>query len=137
MWKFFWSALELWVPNLYSDKQPLINISSGRPASNEMILNVKSTYSRGKTARDSFISRLVTYDDQINDEKLSYRDKIPQQKMITFADKSKKKSFVPIAIDEGQSFADILSRYDEKILDYNFLMSWPVTTCPWSICNEE
>ena len=44
---------------------------------------------------------------------------------------------ISIPVDEGQSFVDTLSRYDQKILDYQYLMSWPVTTRPWSICNEE
>ena len=31
--------------------------------------------------------------------------------------------------DDGQSFSDVL--------DYTYLMSWPVTSRPWAICNEE
>ena len=135
--KMIISTLNSWVPALYSKNQPLINICSGRPATAEMISNVKSTYSRGKTARYLFLGRLVKYNEEESDAKLTYRDKIPQQKLITFAQKDKNKKVIPIPVDEGQSFADILSRYDQKILDYQYLMSWPVTTRPWSICNEE
>ena len=93
---------------------------------------------------------------------LSYHDKIKQQKLLRFGDKNKSKSKSPILEDEGQSFADLLSRYDQKFLDLHYLMSWPVatrpvttrsvttrpvttrpittrpvTTRPWSFCNEE
>ena len=48
------STLISWVPKLYSDSQPLINISNGCPATPELINNVKTMYSRGKTAQDLF-----------------------------------------------------------------------------------
>ena len=51
---------EAWVPDFYSDKQPLINISNGFIASEELISNVKSMLRRGKEARDSFFSGLST-----------------------------------------------------------------------------
>ena len=76
--KMIISTLNSWVPALYSENQPLINICSGRPATAEMISNVKSTYSRGKTARYLFLGRLVKYNEEESDAKLTYRDKIPQ-----------------------------------------------------------
>ena len=60
-----------------------------------------------------------------------------RQNLITFGDKGKKKKATSIPGDEGQSFADILTRYDNNIFDFEYLMMWPVTTRPWSICNEE
>ena len=41
--KMIISTLNSWVPALYSENQPLINIGSGHPATAEMISNVKST----------------------------------------------------------------------------------------------
>ena len=72
-----------------------------------------------------------------DDVKLTYHDKIPRQQLLMFADKSKKNKCSSILEDEGQSFADILSRYDKKVLDLQYLMSWPVTTRPWSICKQD
>ena len=39
--------------------------------------------------------------------------------------------------DEGQSFADILSIFDNKSLDLRKITEWLVTSKPWSICKEE
>ena len=79
---------EAWVPDLYSDKQPLINISNGSIASEELISNVKSMLRRGKEARDSFFSGLST---SIKDESVDsqYYEKIKREVQKTFADKSK------------------------------------------------
>ena len=116
------STLISWVPNLYSDSQPLINISNGCPATPELINNVKTMYSRGEKAPDLFFGRIVSYSDTNEVSKLTYRSKIPRQQLLTFADKSKKNKYSSIPEDEGQSFADILSRYDKKVLDLEYLM---------------
>ena len=57
------TTLDLWVPGLYSEHQPLINISNGCPASPELLNNVKTMYSRGVTARDSFFARITMFTD--------------------------------------------------------------------------
>ena len=127
---------EAWVPDIFSDKQPLINIGSGSIASDELISNVKSMLTRGKVARDSFFERLYTStkDESVDSD---YYGTIKRELQKTFADKTKPSQKMNILEDEGQSFSDVLSRYDNKVLDYTFLMSWPVTSRPWAICNEE
>ena len=47
-------TLELRVPNLYSEEQPLINISSGFPATQELVANAKSPKERDEADRNSF-----------------------------------------------------------------------------------
>ena len=39
--------------------------------------------------------------------------------------------------DESELFGTILAIYDSLKLDLNFLMNWPVTTRPFSICCEK
>ena len=71
------------------------------------------------------------------DSSLNYHSKIKKQVVITFQDKKKAIKPRSIVADEGESFADILCRYDGKILDYEFLVRWPITKAPWMICDEE
>ena len=89
-----------------------------------------------KVARDSFLVKLTTF---TKGEKTSsgYYDVMKKEIQKTIADKNKPLGKKSILEDEGQSFSDILSRYNNKILDFQFLMSWPVTSRPWAICNEE
>ena len=68
---------------------------------------------------------------------MQYRDAIKKEVLLTFADKPKKSKKFSIPEDEGQAFGDILCRYDGKILDYDYLCSFPITSRPWSICNED
>ena len=66
-----------------------------------------------------FFGRIATYKEETECEvKLSYNDPITRHNLITFTNKEKKKKATSIPEDEGQSFADILSRYDKKFLDY-------------------
>ena len=46
------NTINSWIPKLYSEDQPLINLSNGKPASPELILNVNTTYDRGVSERD-------------------------------------------------------------------------------------
>ena len=39
--------LETWVPNLWKDNQPLINISAGKKASTDFVEKFKTRYDRG------------------------------------------------------------------------------------------
>ena len=70
-------------------------------------------------------------------EVLQFRDPAKQQILMTFTDKPKKDERFLIPEDKGQAFGDIISRYDGKILDLEFLSSYPITSRPWSICNED
>ena len=56
---------------------------------------------------------------------------------LTLADETKMEKKFSISEDKGQSFGDILCRYDQKFLDFDFLCSFPITSRPWSICNED
>ena len=130
------TVTKAWVPDIFSDNQPLINISNGSLASDELVSNVRSMLTRGKTERDSFFTKLTTFT-KGETAKSDYYEVIKREVQKTFADKSKSSRKMCILEDEGQSFSDILSRYNNKILDFPFLMSWPVTSRPWAICNEE
>ena len=72
-----------------------------------------------------------------NTQTLQYRDSIKKQELLTFADKPKTERKFSIPEDEGQSFGDILCNYDQRFLDYELLCSFPITSRPWSICNED
>ena len=45
--RMLFPILETWVPNLWEDNQPLINISSGEKASTDFIENFKTIYDWG------------------------------------------------------------------------------------------
>ena len=130
-------VLDSWVPNIYSKDQPLINISNGKPAAPEIIANARSLQQRGEDARNAFFSRISCQKGLDSTQTLQYRDSIRKEVLLTFADKPKTEKKFSIPEDEGQSFGDILCKYDQKFLDYEFLCSFPITSRPWSICNED
>ena len=65
-----------------------------------------------------------------------YNDSIKKQ-VCTFDKITDQTIKVSITEDEGRSFATILAEYDEKRLDLRYAMDWPITSKPWSICNEQ
>ena len=62
----------LWVPNLYSEEQPLINISSGLPATQESLTNAKSFKDIGEKERKSFLAIITSYKETESEVKSSY-----------------------------------------------------------------
>ena len=157
------SGLHAWVPNLWSPTQPLMNIATGVIAPDEMVTNVTTTKERGTKAKNDFFQRMTNVADEdqvvtIEHQQLSepeqilgqqpicievprqipgYNDPIKRQKVCTFDKITDQKSKVSITEDEGRSFATILAEYDEKRLDLRYIMDWPITSKPWSICNEQ
>ena len=129
-------TLDAWVPDLYSKDKPLMNISNGVKASEELIENTRSLMERGEKERNSFFSRINTVGDAITDGELQYNDPIKKKPLFTFSDKKKQPKANTIPEDEGLSFGDILARYDKKFLDVQYLCSYPVTSRPWAICRE-
>ena len=69
--------------------------------------------------------------------KLKYSDPIRKQKVVTFDNLVPKKKKLSIIEDEGKSFAAILGDYDQQKLNLDAIMHWPITSKPWSICNEQ
>ena len=128
-------TLDAWVPELYSKDKPLTNISNGVPAPETLVVNSRSLMSRGEKERDAFFSRISTLGEAIVDEK--YRDPVKMQPLETFAKKTTKEKTISISEDEGLSFGEILSRYDQNFLDVLFLCKYPVTSRPWAICSEK
>ena len=72
-------TLDAWVPDIYSKDKPLINISSGIPASEELIQNARTLIARGEKERDAFFARINTVGEAFADGGLQYRDKIKEQ----------------------------------------------------------
>ena len=107
------NGLKLWVPNIYLPNQPLFNMFTGVPASQELIENAKTRTSRGEDCRDDFFTRFVDFDKQSGNTE-EYFDSIPKQPLLTFKDKVKKGQSTSIPEDEGRSFAEILTRYDKS-----------------------
>ena len=50
--------LETWVPNLWEDNQPLINISTGEKVSTDSIENFKTRYDQGTVGMNEFLKRI-------------------------------------------------------------------------------
>ena len=51
--------LQTWVPNLWEDNQPHINISTGEKASANFIENFKTRYDWGTIGMNKFLKRLT------------------------------------------------------------------------------
>eukprot|EP00112_Aurelia_sp_Birch-Aquarium-sp1_P017225 Seg3972.2 transcript_id=Seg3972.2/GoldUCD/mRNA.D3Y31 product="hypothetical protein" protein_id=Seg3972.2/GoldUCD/D3Y31 len=154
-------GLNSWIPELWSPQQPLVNICNGVLATDEMIDNVKSTKGRGVEAKKQFVERFIlatkrnaTHEESavseepaaadelplqspIGQSSLSYHDPIKKQAVITFENLVQRRKTVSIPEDEGKSFAAILAEYDSKKLDLRKIMHWPITSKPWSLCNDK
>ena len=59
-----------------------------------------------------------------------------KEKVVSFQT-VKKKTPVTIPLDESKSFGEILSRFEEKILNLRMIMDWPVTSKPYTIAIED
>ena len=81
-----------------------------------------------------FISRFALHGDKT--KRMSYYDPIKKQAVNLFKEDNGKKN--PSILDDvGQSFAVILSIFDNKSLDLLKVVEWLVTSKPCSICKEE
>ena len=130
------SCLRIWVPNLWQPDQKITNIATRKIATEGTTKNVLSVREGGNEAMDMFIKRFITSGDDINKENLSYYHPIKKQPMQLFNETViKTKHTIPE--DEDQSFAEILSIFDNRNLNLREIMEWPVTSKPWSICHED
>ena len=113
----------------------MFHICEGILASNKMVQNVLSTKENGRKAMNDFFGRITG----LNCEVSKYNDPIKKQTILRFKDMSSKEKSQSNTIpeDERESFGTILVIYVSLKLDLNFLMNWPVTTRPWSICSEK
>ena len=117
-------GLNSWIPELWSQQQPLVNICNGVLATDEMTESVKSTKRRGVEARKQFVERftLPTQSTITNEEPaalgeptaadelpvqssmerapLSYHDPIKKQAVITFENQVQRKKTASIPEDE-------------------------------------
>ena len=103
-----------------------------------MIENIKTTKARGLERMDQFISRFTDfkYPGRNENKRASYYDSIKKEKVVSFQT-VKKKTPVTIPLDESKSFGEILSRFEEKILNLRMIMDWPVTSKPYTIAAED
>lgn len=151
-------GLHAWMPHIWSPTQPLVNMCTCEKASDEMVKNVTSAKERGVEAKKEFFGRITKVSEASLDLEsqtdfmssthaesdipaqataLKYTDPIKRQPVITFDKIKKKKKIITVEEDEGQSFAAILSDFDERTLDLHSLMHWPITSKPWAICNAK
>ena len=96
----------------------------------ELLTNTKSFKDRDEKERNSSLVRITRCKEE-SEVKLSYNHSITRQNLITFGDNGKKEKATSIPEDEGQSFVDILTGYDKNLLDFEYLVMWPVTTRPF------
>ena len=129
------NGLFTWIPDLWKDDQPIVNISNGKVASNEMMENVLLAKQTGIMAREEFVQRFTS--DKEAKNKMTYNDPIKRHPVYTFSKLDAKKKAMSIPEDECQSFGNILASYDTLKLDLKCIVHWPVTSKPWSICNEK
>ena len=68
--------------------------------------------------------------------KSTYYNSISKQPCTIFAPKKSAKKELVISTDEGQSFAEILSEFNEKTLELKQVLHGRETEKPWSIFNK-
>ena len=100
-----------------------------------MIKNVLSAKQNRRKAMNYFLDRFTGPNPQV----AKYNDPITKQPILRFEDSYGKKETPGNTIpeDESESFGTVLAKYDSLKLDMKFLMNWPVTNKPWSICGEK
>ena len=133
------AGLWTWLPDLWEDNQPLVNICDGKFASDEMLRNVLNAKNVGENAFKEFVTRFTTVNknDQNDTKSAKYNDPIKRQVVHTFSKQSKKRKVTSIPEDECQSLANILVQFDSKKLNMKYPLKWPLTSKPWALCSEK
>ena len=86
--------LETWMPNLWEDNQPLINISTGEKARTDFIENFKARYDRETVGINEIFKRITEKNEEERTiPEKSYYDLIKKQKLVIFGSNQKKKSY--------------------------------------------
>ena len=125
---------ENWTPNMWHSNQPISNIATGKMAKETIRKKILSLKETGQETINEFIAKYTLREGTTTGK--SYYAPINKQAVNLFKEvNTKKKHSIPE--DEGQSFADILSIFDNKSLDLRKVMEWSITSKPWSICKEE
>ena len=124
-----------WVPELWTDSQAMVNVATGEVATENMKKEFRSSENRGEEARDEFFKRFTHVSNTIRSKK-SYYDSITKQPSTIFLPEKKPMKELVIPTDECQSFAELLSQFDGKLLQLRSAMHGRVTSRPWMIVNE-
>ena len=133
--KFVSVCLKSFVPELWSDDQPLEHLTSEEIASKRTMIELKTAKKRGEDARKEFFSRFTRVNSLVT-TKSTYYDSISKQPCTIFAPKMSANKYLVILTDEGQSFDEVLSEFSGKTLELEQVMHGRVTEKPWSIVNE-
>ena len=128
-------CVKSFVSELWSDDQPLVHLPFGEIASKSMVIEFKTAKKRGEDVRKEFFSRFTRVKPLIT-TKSTYYNSISKQPCTTFAPKKSAKKELVISTDEGQSFAEILSEFNEKTLELKQVLHGRETEKPWSIFNK-
>ena len=92
---------------------------------------------RGRDAFQEFLARFTSDSNSTSEQSTkSYYDPIKRQKLITFKSSGTRIKTKTVTEDEKQSFTEILSVFESRKLNLRYIMQWPVTSKPYSICNE-
>ena len=125
------SGIETWVPDLWNNS-PLVHLSDGIVASEEMVANVLSAKENGKKGMNDFIARFTS-----SEHKFAFSDPIKKQPVHVFETMTKSKTKEnSIPEDECESFGSVLAIFENIKLDLKYLMNWCLTSKPWMICKE-
>ena len=118
---------------MWNSDQVISNIATGKIATEAMRKNTSSLMEQGQQAIGEFIGRFTLLEDTATN---TYYTSIKKQAVNLFKeDNTKIKCSVPK--DQGQSFADILSIFDNKSLDLYKIMEWRVPSKLRSIYKKE
>ena len=118
---------------MWNSDQVISNIATGKIATEAMRKNTSSLKEQGQQAIGEFIGRFTLLEDTATN---TYYTSIKKQAVNLFKeDNTKIKRSVPK--DQGQSFADILSIFDNKSLDLYKIMEWRVPSKLRSIYKKE
>ena len=123
------------VPELWSDDQPLVHLTSGEIASKSMVIEFKTAKKRGEDSRKEFFSRFTRINLLVT-TKSTYYDSISKQPCTFSAPKKPANKELVMPTDEGQSFAENLSEFSGKTQELIQVMDGRVTEKPWSIVSE-
>ena len=93
-------CVKSFVPELWSDDQPLVQLTSGEIASKSMVIEFTTAKKRGEDARKEFFGRFTHVNSLITTKSTCY-DSISKQPCTIFAPKKSAKKELVIPTDEG------------------------------------
>jgi len=115
------------------ESESLVNIQTGKAATNEITDSLLSVEEKGREKHDAFVSECA-------DDAARFEKAITRNRLKTFADQSAKNRSNPI-VQELRCTRDLFGRIAiiaaKRQVDFEYLLTYPLTPVPLTMCRTD